>query len=175
MGDGVGTACVLMITGTVAVFLLGNPRLWLFPAGAVVMGLAFALWASYRDHGSAPLSLNGEQTGESGATRPGVFGAVMLCVALSMTVLGLHPAPATGVPGKYWSAFLNYQVLRREWFDMGVSFHWEEPLFWWFIGFAIASGLTFALVLRLMRRKNTTISLMLANAVSVGTEPPDGR
>jgi len=42
VGDGVGTAALLISVGAGAVFLVGLPKLWVFLAGAAVLGAGFA-------------------------------------------------------------------------------------------------------------------------------------
>jgi len=43
--------------------------------------------------------------------------------------------------------------------DEWPSFKWEEPLLWWFLGFAIVLGLAFAMILSMVNRKSRLMDL----------------
>lgn len=61
VGDGAGVAVAMITLASLAVFLLGMPRLWIFLAGAAALGVGFAIFlaCSNRSGGIAPVSLKG--------------------------------------------------------------------------------------------------------------------
>lgn len=75
-------------------------------------------------------------------------------------------------------ASFDYPVLRREWFDEWPSFTWELPLFWWFMGIAIALGIVLAVIFRAVQSKERSMSfLSIAPVLSlsmVGREKSQG-
>lgn len=44
-------------------------------------------------------------------------------------------------------------------FDEWRSFAWELPLFWWFLGLALALGTVLAVIFRMVQRKDAIMSL----------------
>jgi len=52
-------------------------------------------------------------------------------------------------------AIQGLQLPFKEW----PSFKWEEPLFWWFLGFAMVLGGALAVILNMVNRKRRLMDL----------------
>jgi hypothetical protein len=171
VGDGVGPAAAIMTLGVVAVLLLGMRAFWVFPAGAVALGSAFAIWVSYRGLGSAPLLLNATHAGAADTPWQRLvkflqFWGAAITVGVVGTKILMHSSPGAYAPESDDALSFFYRpVLIKDWFGEWQdgkplpSFQWEAPLIWWFLGCAVLLGITFAAIFRRMPRTSRIVSL----------------